>query len=134
VLDAPALAVALPLFVAAIDLSGVVGGGPGALLAPDAARPGDPLTIELPGWGGGLPPARLTAAEVVFLAAYAGYAHRFGLRRRASVLAMYLGLVAAVVLGLALDRRVPALALMGGAYLAVNLDRLAGLLGTPREG
>jgi hypothetical protein len=133
-LDAPALAVALPVFVAVVDLSGVVGGGPGALLAPDAARPGDPLTVELPGWGGGLPAARLTAAEVVFLAAFAGYAHLFGLRPRASVIAMYAGLVAAVVLGLALDRRVPALALMGGAYLAVNGDRLGRLLATAREG
>jgi hypothetical protein len=133
-LDAPSLALALPLFVAAIDLSGVVGSGAGTLLASDAARPGDPLTVELPGWGGGLPAARVTAAEVVFLAAYAGYAHLFGLRPRASVLAMYAALVAAVVLGLALDRRVPALALMGGAYLAVNADRLRGLLATPREG
>jgi hypothetical protein len=133
-LDAPALAVALPLFVAAIDVSGLVGAGPGTLLVQDAARPGDPLTVELPGWGGGLPAARVTAAELVFLAAYAGYAQLFGLRARASGLAMFAALVAAVVLGLALDRRVPALALMGGAYLAVNADRLGGLFASPREG
>ena len=133
-LDSPALAVVLPVFVAVADLSGVVGGGPGALLAGDAARPGDPLTVELPGWGGGLPAARLTAPEVVFLAAYAAYAYRFDLRPRATVIAMYLALVAAVVLGLALDRRVPALALTGGAYLAVNADRLGGLLARAREG
>ena len=100
VLDAPALAVALPVFVGALDLSGVVGSGPGALLAQDAARPGDPLTVELPGWGGGLPAARVTAAEVVFLAAYVAYAHLFGLRPRASAIAMFLALVLAVVLGL----------------------------------
>jgi hypothetical protein len=133
-LDAPALAVALPLFVAALDVSGLVGAGPGTLLVQDAARPGDPLTVELPGWGGGLPAARLSAAELVFLAAYAGYAHLFGLRPRASVLAMFAALVATVVLGLALDRRVPALALMGGAFLAVNADRLGGLFAHPREG
>jgi hypothetical protein len=133
-LDAPALAVALPLFVAAIDVSGLVGAGPGTLLVQDAARPGDPLTVELPGWGGGLPAARVTAAELVFLAAYAGYAQLFGLRARASGLAMFAALVTAVVLGLALDRRVPALALMGGAYLAVNADRLGGLFASPREG
>jgi hypothetical protein len=133
-LDAPALAVALPLFVAAIDVSGVVAAGTGTLLVDDAARPGDPLTIELPGWGGGLPAARLTAAELVFVAVYAGYAHLFGLRPRASVVAMYAALVATVLLGLALDRRVPALALVGGAFLAVNADRLAGLFGHPRDG
>jgi hypothetical protein len=133
-LDAPALAIALPVFVAVLDASGVVGAGPGGLLASDAARPGDPFTIELPGWGGGLPAARLTAAELLFLAAFVAYAHLFGLRPRASALAMYAALVATVVLGLALDRRVPALALMGGAFLVANADRLPGLLARPREG
>ena len=42
ILDAPALAVALPVFVGALDLSGVVGSSPGALLAQDAARPRRP--------------------------------------------------------------------------------------------
>jgi hypothetical protein len=133
-LDAPALAVALPVFVGALDLSGVVGAGPGGLLVSDAARPGDPFTVELPGWGGGLPAARLTAAELLFLAAYVAYAYRFGLRPRASALALLAALVATVVLGLALDRHVPALALMGGAFLAVNADRLGGLLRDAREG
>jgi hypothetical protein len=133
-LDAPALAVALPLFVAALDVSGVVGAGASTLLVQDAARTGDPLTVELPGWGGGLPAARLTTPELVFLAAYAAYAQLFGLRSRASVLAMFAALVATVVLGLALDRRVPALALMSGAFLVVNADRLGGLFASPREG
>jgi len=134
VLDAPALAVALPVFVGALDLSGVVGSSPGALLAQDAARPGDPLTVELPGWGGGLPAARVTATEVVFLAAYVAYAHLFGLRPRASAVAMFLALVLAVVLGLTVGGRVPALALMGAAFLAVNADRLPALVRGPREG
>jgi hypothetical protein len=133
-LDAPALAVALPVFVAALDVSGIVGAGSGTLIAQDAARPGDPLTVELPGWGGGLPAARLTAPELLFLAAFTAYAYLFGLRPRASAIAMYAALVATVVLSLALDRRVPALALMGGAYLAVNADRLRGLFATPRDG
>jgi hypothetical protein len=133
-LDAPALALALPLFLGALDVSGLAGEGSGPLVAQDAARPGDPLTVELPGWGGGLPAARLTAAELVFLAAYAAYAHLFGLRPRASVVAMVAALVAGVVLGLALDRRVPALALVGGAYLAVNADRLGRLFASSRDG
>jgi hypothetical protein len=134
VLDAPALALALPVFVGVLDLSGVVGEGPGGLLAQDAARPGDPLTVEIPGWGGGLPAARVTAAELVFLAAYVAYARLFGLRPRASAVAMYGALVAVVVAGVAFDRRVPALALMGAAFLAVNADRLVSLFRSAREG
>jgi hypothetical protein len=133
-LDAPGLAVALPLFVGALDLTGLVGTSPGGLLVQDAARPGDPFTVELPGWGGGLPAARVTGAEIVFLAAYVAYAHLFDLRPRASAIAMYAALVAVVVVGVALDRRVPALALMGAAYLAVNADRLNGLFRSAPEG
>jgi hypothetical protein len=70
----------------------------------------------------------------VFPAAYAAYAQRFGLRTRASVAAMLAALSAAAVIGLALDRRIPALALTGVAFLAANADRLAGLFATPREG
>jgi hypothetical protein len=132
-LDTPALAVALPLFVAALDLSGAIGAAPSALLVDDAARPGDPLTIELPGWGGGLSAARVTAAEIVFLAAFVAYAHAFGLRPRASALAMFAALVASVLGGLALDDDVPALAVMGVAFLAVNGDRLASLFAASRD-
>jgi hypothetical protein len=130
-LDAPALCVALPLFVAVFDASGVGGGGAGTLLVEDTARPGDPLTVELPGWGGGLPAARVTTPEIVFLAAYVAYAHQFGLRPRASAIAMFAALAGAVVLGLALDRRIPALALESGAFLAVNGDPLGRLLTAP---
>jgi hypothetical protein len=133
-LDAPALALALPLFVAALDLSGVTGGaGSGTLVVQDA-RPGDPLTIELPAWGGGLPAARLGIAEVAFLAAYAPSAHRFGLRPGASAIAMFAALAGAVVLGLALDRELPALALMGAAFVLANADRVGGLFAASREG
>src|SRR5262249_16514232 len=134
VLDAPGLAVALPLFVGALDLSGLVGTTPGGLLVQDAARPGDPFTVELPGWGGGLPAARVTGAEIVFLAAYIAYAHLFGLRPRASAIAMYAALVGVVVAGVVFDRRVRALALMGAAFLAVNADRLSDLFRTSRDG
>ena len=133
VLDAPALAVALPVFVAVVDLSGAAGSGQAALFAQDTARPGDPLTIELPGWGGGLPAARLSAAELVFLAAFAAYARHFGLRPRASVAAMLGALVATVVLDVAMDARIPGLALMSAAFLAVNAGRLRGLFAAPRD-
>jgi len=128
VLDVPALVVALALFVTAVDLSGVAGGAPGTLLAPQIASPGDPLNLELPAWGGGPPVVQVSVADVVFLAAYAGYARRFALRPLASALAMLAALVAALVLTLSLERRVPALALMSVAYLLVNADRLRTLL------
>ena len=70
----------------------------------------------------------------MFLAAFAAYAHLFGLRPRASAVAMYAALVAVVVLGVVFDRRVPALTLTSAAYLAVNADRLAALLRSVREG
>jgi hypothetical protein len=134
VLDSPALAVALPLFVAAVDAASVVGGGPGGLLVGGGADAGDPLTLELPGWGGGLPAARVSAADVIFLAAFAAYAHRFGLRRRATIAGMLGGFVLALVLGVVLDRDVSALPLVAAGYLLPNVDRLGALFHRPSEG
>jgi hypothetical protein len=134
VLDVPALAIALPLFVAAVDVSGLAGGAPGTLVATGGAAAGDPLTLELPGWGGGPPVVELSVADVVFLATYAGYAQRFSLRPRASALAMLAALIAALLLTLAFDRRAPALAFVSIAFLLVNAPRMRTLLATPRGG
>jgi hypothetical protein len=133
-LDERALVVALPLFVGAIDVSGVVGGAPGTLLAQNVPAAGDPLTLELPRWGGGAPVAQASVADVVFVAAYTAYAQRYRLRPRASALAMLAALIGTLALTLALDRRVPALAFVSAAYLAVNADRLRALLAGPRSG
>ena len=84
----PALVVALPLFVAALDVTGVVGGAPGSLLPSNLPTSGDPLTLELPAWGGGPAVVHVSVADVVFLAAYAAYARRFALRDGASAVAM----------------------------------------------
>jgi hypothetical protein len=131
-LDAPGLAVALPLFVGGLDLTGVLGEGPGNLLIQDA-RPGDPLTLELPAWGGGVPVARVTIVEVLFLAAYTAYAYRFELRPWASAAAMFVALAGTVVLGLVVDRNLPALAIMSAAFLAVNADRLVRMFAPARK-
>jgi hypothetical protein len=128
VIDERALVVALPLFVAALDLSGLVGGAPGTLVTDDVAAAGDPLTLELPAWGEGPPAALTSVADVVFVAVYTAYARRHGLRSRASAAAMLAAFVAALVLTVALDRRVPALALVSVAFLAANADRLGALL------
>ncbi len=134
ILDVPALVVALPLFVAALDVSGVVGGAPGSLLAENLPTSGDPLTLELPAWGGGPAVVHVSVADVVFLAAYAAYARRFALRTVLSAVAMYAGLVAVLVATLQLDRRIPALAVVSVAFLLANADRLGALLAGPREG
>jgi hypothetical protein len=134
VLDSPALALALPVFVAAVDAVSVAGGGPGGLLVRASADDGDPLTLELPAWGGGLPAARVSAADVIFLAAFAAYAQRFGLRPRATIAGMLAGFVVALVLGVLLDRDVPALPLVALGYLLPNGDRLGALFRRPQEG
>jgi hypothetical protein len=134
VLDSPALAVALPLFVAAVEAAAVAGGAPSGLLVREITDPGDPLTLELPAWGGGLPAARLSAADVIFVAAFAAYAHRFGLRERAAIAGMLTGLVAALALTVALHTDVPVLPFAAAGYLVPNADRLAVLFARAREG
>ena len=103
VLDTAPLVVALPLFVAAIDIAGVLGGGSTLLLDDGAARSGDPIALELPAWGDQPAAGRLGAPDVIFLAAFAAYAHRYGLRERAGALGMIVGLGAAGVWTVALD-------------------------------
>ena len=134
VIDERALVVALPLFVAALDVSGLVGGAPGTLVTDDVPAAGDPLTLELPAWGGGPPVALTSVADVVFVAVYTAYARRYALRPRASAAAMLAAFTAALVLTVTLDRRVPALALVSVAFLAVNADRLRPLLAASRSG
>jgi hypothetical protein len=132
-LDAPALALALPLFVAAIDATGALGGG-GGLPVAAPGEPGDALSLDLPGWGGALTAARLGIGDVVFIAVFATYARRFGLRERASILGMLAGLLAALVVTVVLDVHTPALAYVTAGYLLSNADRLAGLFRRAAEG
>jgi hypothetical protein len=56
------------------------------------------------------------------------WAMRFGLRPRATAIGMVLGLFAAVVLSVVLDRAVPALPLVAVGYWTANLDRFGALL------
>jgi hypothetical protein len=125
--DAPALAVALPLFLAAIDVAQALGGGSAGLFTLSTSKPGDVLTLDLPDWGTGLAAARLSATDVVFLGAFAAYARRLGLRERAAEVGMLIGLLAAVASEVLLDTELPTIALMAAGYLATNVDRLAGL-------
>jgi hypothetical protein len=55
---------------------------------------------------------------------FAGWAWRFGLRRRVTLAGMAIGLLAALVLSLATDEAIPALPLIAAGYLLPNADRL----------
>jgi hypothetical protein len=128
VFDVPALAVALPLFLGAIDVVQALGGGSAGVFALSTSKPGDVLTLDLPDWGTGLAAARLSAPDVVFLGAFAAYARRLHLRERAAEVGMLLGLLVAVASEVLLDTELPTIALMAAGYLATNVDRLAALL------
>jgi hypothetical protein len=126
-LDAPALALALPLFVGAIDVVQAASGGSAGLFTLSTTSPGDVLVLELPDWGTGLAAARLSVADVVLLAAFAGYARRLGLRERAAEAGMLVGLLAAAGAEVLFDTDLPALALIAGGYLLANVDRFGPL-------
>jgi hypothetical protein len=134
VFDTPALAVALPLFLAVIDIAQAQSGGSAGLFTLSTSKPGDVLTLELPDWGTGLAAARVSATDVVFLGAFAAYARRLRLRERAAEVGMLLGLLAAVATEVLLDTELPTIALMAVGYLAPNADRLGALFARPADG
>jgi hypothetical protein len=127
IFDVPALAVALPLFLAVIDIVQAQSGGSAGLFTLSTSKPGDALTLELPDWGTGLAAARLSAPDVVFLGAFAAYARRLALRERAAEAGMLVGLLVAVASEVLLDSELPTIALMAVGYLAPNVDRVAAL-------
>ena len=133
VFDVPALAVALPLFLAVIDIVQARSGGSAGLFTLSTSKPGDVLTLELPDWGTGLAAARLSAPDVVFLGAFAAYARRLGLRERAAEVGMFLGLLTAVACEVLLDSELPTIALMAVGYLAPNVDRVGALFARPPD-
>ncbi len=122
----PAVVIAVPLFVAGIDIASVAG-GPSELLARDSSRAGEFLSVYLPAWGGGRAGV-LGLADLIFLAFFASSAWRFGFRRRTTAIALTAALPATVVIQLALDTAVPALPMLAAALLLPNLDLLPGLL------
>ncbi len=127
VLGTPAVAVAVPVFVAAIDVVSALGEPESARRLTTRGEPSDPLSFDLPAWGDLGGAGRLGVAEVLFLAMFAAWAWRFGLRRGPTVAGLGLALIAALVLEVALDRAVPVLALLAAGYLLPNLDRLGAL-------
>lgn len=127
----PGAVVALPLLVAGIDVASLLT-GPADGVAP-ASRV-DVLTFDLPAWGGGASVARLGLLDATFLALFAAWSLRFALRPWIAIPLMVAGLVGAVVLGVALDRAIPALPFLAAALLAPAPDRIAALLRRPASG
>jgi len=134
VFDTPALAIALPIFVAVIDIVQARSGGSAGLFTLSTSRPGDALTLELPDWGTGLAAARLSVPDIVFLAAFAAYARRLGLRERAAEVGMLLGLLAAAASEVLFDSELPTAAMIAVGYLIPNVDRIGSLFARASEG
>ena len=122
-----AIAVTLPLFVALIDAWSVASGPSSKMFAAGTAID-DPLSFDMPAWGGALSAGHLGLSDAVFLAMFAAWALHFGFRRVATIAGLVLGLVATLLLGVALDTAIPALPLLAAGYLLPNLDRIGGLL------
>jgi hypothetical protein len=126
---APSLALALPVFVAGIDTISLFAGGPSELLAnAGITERGDPLSLEMPDWGTGLPAGRLGLSDAVFAGVFLVYARRFGLRYRATAVGMWVGTVAAVVIQVQTGEAIPVLPFMAAGYFLANADRLPSLL------
>jgi hypothetical protein len=131
-LASPTLLVAIPLFVAGIDIASVAA-GPTATLIKEQPGAVDFLTFELPLWGGG-GFGQLGISDIVFLAFFAAGAWRFGLRRRATAAGLVLGLLATLVAGVLVDEALPVLPALALGLLVPNLDRLGPMLAAERHG
>jgi len=119
--------VAIPVFVAAIQAATVLG-APATTVIRDRAEAADVLTFPLPAWGDGAAGAKLGLVEILFLACFAGFAWRYGLRRAPTACALVAAVVATVAFSVAADRTLPALPGLALALLLPNLDRVAAVL------
>jgi len=126
-LAAPVTAVAVPVFVAVIDILSVAFGPTSRLLEDGAARV-DALSFDLPAWGDGGSAGHLGFSDAFFVSLFAAWALRFGFRRTATIAGLLLGLLAALGLSVALDRGIPALPFVAAGYLLPNADRVWALL------
>jgi hypothetical protein len=124
-LATPVIALAVPIFVAAIDVWSVATGPTSRMTDTDSA---DTLSFDLPAWGHSGSAAHLGLSDALFLSMFAAWALRYGFRRGATIAGLTVGLVGALALGLLLDRTIPALPLLAAGYLLPNLDRIPALL------
>jgi hypothetical protein len=132
-LEAPALVLAIPAFVAGIEIFSVLGASSHGV-AHGALRGGDPLTLELPDWHNGLSAARLGVGDIVFTGIYATYARRFGLRFRAGAVGMAVALALGLVVSIDQNNALPELAFLGAGFLLPNVDRVMALFRPTPQG
>jgi hypothetical protein len=131
-LATPLIAVAVPLFVAAVDVWSVASGPSSSMLADGTDRV-DPLSFDFPAWGDAGSAGHLGLSDALFVSLFAAWAWRYGFRRRATLVGMTLGLGASLVLSVTFDRAIPALPLIAAGYLLPNLDRIGTLLGHEQQ-
>jgi hypothetical protein len=124
-LATPVIALAVPIFVATIDIWSVASGPTSRMTETDSA---DTLSFDLPAWGHAGSAGHLGLSDALFLSMFAAWALRYGFRRDATIAGLTVGLVGALALGLLLDRTIPALPLLAAGYLLPNLDRIPALL------
>ncbi|TML04828.1 MAG: hypothetical protein E6G41_11160 [Actinobacteria bacterium] len=132
-LDAPPLVLAIPVFVAGIEIIGTLGGTTHGPPYGDL-RGGDVFTLGLPDWHNGLAAARIGLADVVFVGLYATYARRMGLRFLAGAIGMAIGLAAALALSIDANSALPELGFIGAGFLVPNIDRVLALFRPAAEG
>ena len=126
-LATPVIAIAVPIFVAAIDVWSVAS-GPTSRLVDSGTDSTDPLTFDMPAWGHMGSAGHLGLSDALFASMFAAWAWRYGFRRTATIVGLALGLLGSLALGILLDRTIPALPLLAAGYLLANLDRIPALL------
>jgi hypothetical protein len=131
-LEGPAIAVAVALFVAAVDVWSVASGPSSRMLSEGTDRV-DPLSFDLPAWGDAGSAGHLGLSDAVFLSMFAAWAWRYGFRRGITIVAMVAGLLAALGLSVALDTAIPALPFIAAGFLLPNLDRIVRRLSARRH-
>lgn len=131
-LSTPSVAIAVPVFVGAIDVWSVAS-GPTSQLLESGPESADALSFDLPAWGDAGSAGHLGVSDAVFLSMFAAWAMHYEFRRAATIAGLILGLIASLVLSLALDRAIPALPLIAVGYLLPNIDRVGRLLRPPPD-
>jgi hypothetical protein len=131
-ITSPAIVAGIALLAAVADIVSVAVGPTKALLAHAPGAIGY-FTLAF-AWPGRDPVNVYTAlgvSDIIFFSLYLCSARRFRLRTGATVVGMALSVVMSVVIGLRISA-VPALPLMGVAFVGVNADLL--WAGRPRRG
>ena len=132
-LEAPPLVLAIPVFVAGIEVIGALGGTSHGV-AHGALGGGDPLALDLPDWHNGLSAAHLGLVDIVFAGLYATYARRMELRFVAGAIGMAVALALGLALSISQNNALPELGFLGAGFLVPNIDRVMALFRAEVEG